>query len=151
MIITMIVAHCTDSTQCLHPLPLKFYLLFWHYSAMLEHTYNSQNYASIIGQDLLPTLKKRGDDNELESNLRLEKVVASKQLRLAMETEDERRARLENDAATKRFRLVWRQKKKSKTGVKMVAITQLRGWPWKQRMKEVQKKWNGLDLDLILI
>ena len=36
MIITMIVAHCTDSTQCLHPLPLKFYLLFWHYSAMLE-------------------------------------------------------------------------------------------------------------------
>ena len=55
----------------------------------------------------MPTLKrwKRGDDNELESNLRLEKVVTSKQLRLAMETEDER-ARLENDAATKRLRLV---------------------------------------------
>ena len=34
------------------------------------------------------TLKrwKRGDDNELESNLRLEKVVTSKQLSLAMET-----------------------------------------------------------------
>ena len=63
----------------------------------------------------MPTLKrwKRGDYNELESNLRLEKVVTSKQLRLAMETEDERKARL--------------------------------------RMKEVQKKWNGLDLDLIWI
>ena len=42
----------------------------------------------------------------LESNLRLEKVVTSKLLRLAMETEDERRARLDNDAATKRLRLV---------------------------------------------
>ena len=40
-----------------------------------------------------------------EIELRLEKVVASKQLRLAMETEEERRARLENDAATKRLRL----------------------------------------------
>ena len=48
----------------------------------------------------LATLKrlKRGDDNELERNLRLEKVVASKQLRLALETEEERTARLENDA-----------------------------------------------------
>ena len=61
----------------------------------------------------MPTLKrwKQGDDNELESNLRLEKVVASKQLRLAMETEDERRARLENDAATKRLRLVMETEK----------------------------------------
>ena len=42
---------------------------------------------------------KRGDDNKLERNLRLEKVVASKQFRLAVETEEERRARLENDAA----------------------------------------------------
>ena len=61
----------------------------------------------------MPTLKKwkRGDDNELESNLRLEKVVSSKQLRLAMETEDERRARLENDAATKQLRLVMETEK----------------------------------------
>ena len=47
----------------------------------------------------LATLKrlKRG---EVEArNLRLEKVVASKQLRLAVETEEERRTRLENDAA----------------------------------------------------
>ena len=42
----------------------------------------------------------------MERNLRLEKVIASKQLRLAMETEEERIARLENDAATKRLRLV---------------------------------------------
>ena len=41
---------------------------------------------------------KRGDENELERKLRLEKVVASKHLRLVVETEDERRARLENDA-----------------------------------------------------
>ena len=42
----------------------------------------------------LATLKrlKRGDKNELARKLRLEKVVASKQLRLAMETEEERRA-----------------------------------------------------------
>ena len=37
--------------------------------------------------------------------MRLEKVVISKQLRLAVETEEERRARLNNDAATKRLRL----------------------------------------------
>ena len=45
----------------------------------------------------LATLKrlKRGANNELERNLGLEKVVASKQLRLAMETEEERRARLQ--------------------------------------------------------
>ena len=55
----------------------------------------------------LDTLKrlKRGDHNELERSLRLEKVVASKQFRLTVETEEERRARLENDAATKRLRL----------------------------------------------
>ena len=49
----------------------------------------------------LATLKrlKRGDDNELKRNLRLENVVAGKELRLAMETEEERRTRLENDAA----------------------------------------------------
>ena len=44
---------------------------------------------------------KRGNENELERKLRLKKVVASKQLRLAIETEEEKRARLENDAATK--------------------------------------------------
>ena len=41
----------------------------------------------------LATLKrlKKGDNNELKRNLRLEKVVANKQLRLAMETEKERK------------------------------------------------------------
>ena len=66
----------------------------------------------------LPTLKrwKRGDDNELESNLRLDKVVTSKQLRLAMEIEDER-ARLENDALqTAQVSHGDRRRKKSKTG-----------------------------------
>ena len=45
-------------------------------------------------------------------------MVASKQLRLALETEEERRARLENDAVTKRLKLVMGdgQRKKSKTG-----------------------------------
>ena len=42
---------------------------------------------------------KRDDDNELKRNLRLEKVVSGKQLRLAVETEEERRTRPENDAA----------------------------------------------------
>ena len=46
---------------------------------------------------------KRGDENELERKLRLEKVVSSKQHMLAVETEEERRARLENDAATKQL------------------------------------------------
>ena len=36
---------------------------------------------------------------KLKRNLRLEKVVASKQLRLGVEREEERRTRLENDAA----------------------------------------------------
>ena len=49
----------------------------------------------------LATLKrlKRCGNNELKSNLRLEKVVAGKQLRLAVETKEERRTRLDNDAA----------------------------------------------------
>ena len=73
-----------------------------------------------------PQKMEAGDDNELESNLRLEKVVTSKQLRLAIETEDER-AKLENDAATKRLRLVMETEEERKARlVKMVAPTQLR-------------------------
>ena len=69
---------------------------------------------------------KRGDDNELERNLRLEKVVASKQLRLAVETEEERRARLENNAATKRLRLAMEMDGERKARLeKMVATAQL--------------------------
>ena len=76
----------------------------------------------------LDTLKrlKWGDDNELERNLRLEKVVASKQLRLSLETEEERRARLENDAATKRLRLDMEMDEERKARLeKMVATVQL--------------------------
>ena len=50
-------------------------------------------------------LASRGDENELDRKVRLQKVVASKQLRLAVEMEEERRARLENDAVTKRLSL----------------------------------------------
>ena len=55
----------------------------------------------------LATLKKlqRGDDNELERNLGLEKVVASKQLGLAVETDEERKARLEKMVATAQLML----------------------------------------------
>ena len=40
-----------------------------------------------------------------QRKLRLEKVVASKQLRLAMETEEERKARLEKMVATSQLML----------------------------------------------
>ena len=76
----------------------------------------------------LATLKrlKRSDDNELERNLRLEKVVDSEQLRLAVETEEERSARLENVAATKRLRLAMETDEERKSRLeKMVATAQL--------------------------
>ena len=58
---------------------------------------------------------------------KLEKVVASKQLRLAVETEEERIARLENDAATKWLRLALEMDGETKARLeKMVATTQLR-------------------------
>ena len=53
-------------------------------------------------------------------------MVTTKQLRLAMETEDEIRARLENDAATKRLRLAMEMDEERKTRLeKMVSTTQL--------------------------
>ena len=53
-------------------------------------------------------------------------MVASKQLRLAVETEEERRARLENDAATKWFKLAMEMDKERKASLeKMVATTEL--------------------------
>ena len=68
---------------------------------------------------------KRGDDNDLERNLKLEKVVDSEQLRLAVETE-ERRARMENDAATKWLRLAMEMDEEIKSRLeKMVATAQL--------------------------
>ena len=67
----------------------------------------------------LATLKrlKRGDENELERYLRLEKVVASKQLRLALETEEQD----------------WR----------MMQLPNGSGWPWRWTKKEKQnwRRW----------
>ena len=57
--------------------------------------------------DTLKRLKRR-DQNELD---RLEKVVASIQLRLTVQTEEERRARPENDTATKWLRLAMETEK----------------------------------------
>ena len=57
-------------------------------------------------------------------NLKLQKVVDSEQLRLIMETEEERRARLEN--ATKQLRLAMEMDEERKSRLeKMVATTQL--------------------------
>ena len=74
------------------------------------------------------TLKrlKRGGDNELERNLKLENVVDREQLRSAVETVEERRARLENVAATKLLSLAMEMDKERKTRLeKMIATAQL--------------------------
>ena len=70
---------------------------------------------------------KRGDENELERNLRLEKVVASKQLKFAMEMDVERKARLE----------------------KMVPTTQLRLALETEEERKAKKGMNEFNLDLI--
>ena len=69
----------------------------------------------------MTTLKrlKRGDDNDLEGNPRLEEVVASKQLRLAME---DRRARLENDAATKWLKLAMEMDEQRKARLERMVV-----------------------------
>ena len=64
---------------------------------------------------------KRGDENELERNLRLEKVVASKQLKFAMETDVERKARLEKMVATIQLRvaLETEEERRAKKGMNL--------------------------------
>ena len=76
-----------------------------------DKTENKKNRKS---QKRLATLKrlKQGDDNELERKLRLEKVVASKQLGLAVETEEQD----------------WR----------MMQLPNGSGWPWRWTKKEKQ-------------
>ena len=54
---------------------------------------------------MVVVLCPNSDDNGLERNLNLEKVVDSEQLRLVVETKEERRARMENVVATKWLRL----------------------------------------------
>ena len=101
----------------------------------------------------LATLKilKQGDDNELERNLRLEKAVASKQFRLAVETEEEIRARLENDAATKRLRLAMEMDEERKTRLTgedgsyrtahLALIKVWSMWVWFLSLKPILKSW----------
>ena len=59
----------------------------------LQEEYKRSSETEDYKKQLLATLKrlKRGDESELESKLRLEKVVPNKQLMLALEKEDERR------------------------------------------------------------
>ena len=63
-----------------------------------------------------------GDDNELERNLKLEKVVDSEQLRLAVVTEEERRARQENVAPTKRLSLAMEMDKERKSRLEKMVL-----------------------------
>ena len=72
-------------------------------------------------------------------------MVASKQLRLIVETEEkERRARLENDAATKRLRLAKETDEERKARLeKMVATTQLR---LALETEEERRAKKGMDL-----
>ena len=89
-----------------------------------------------LRQTELQRLKNRGKECEKdrvrrkwkttrERKLRLEKVVASKQLRLAEETEEERRVRPENNADTKLLRLAMETDEERKAILeKMVATTQ---------------------------
>ena len=92
----------------------------------------------------LATLKrlKRGDENELERKLILEKVVvASKQLRLA---EEERRARLENDAVTTRLSLAMETDEERKARLEKIVATK-----WLRlalETEEERRAKNGLDL-----
>ena len=71
------------------------------YSKKNKKNYNRKKKRSSVTEDNenqhQATLKrlKRVDENELERNLRLEKVVASKQLKFVMETDVERRAKKE--------------------------------------------------------
>ena len=71
----------------------------------------------------LATLKrlKRGDETELERNLRLEKVVTSKQLRLA----------------------VGKRKKKEEQDWRMMQLPNGSGWPWRRTKKKKQdwRRW----------
>ena len=70
-------------------------------------------------------------------------MVASKQLRLAVKTEEERRARLENGAATKRLRLAMETDEERKARLEKMVANERSGWPWRQTKKEKQdwRRW----------
>ena len=100
----------------------------------------------------LATLKikrlKRGVENELERKQRLEKVVASKQVRLAVETGEERGARLENNAElTIRLSLAMETDEERKARLEKISYHTAQVGPGDRE----QKKINGIGLDLIWI
>ena len=69
-------------------------------------------------------------------------MVASKQLRLAVETEEDRRAKLENDVATKRLRLAMETDEERKARLeKMVSTTLFRLALETGRKKSKKKEW----------
>ena len=65
-------------------------------------------------------------------------MVTSKELKLAMETEEERRARLENDVATKRLRLVMESGEDGSYYTAQVGLG--------SRRRKKCKKWNRFDV-----
>ena len=91
----------------------------------------------------MSTLKrlKRGDENELERDLRLEKVVASKQLRLAVLTEEDRGANLENDAATKRLWLAMGTDEERKQDWRRLLQPQAQVGRLTEEDKRAKKEW----------
>ena len=67
-------------------------------------------------------------------------MVASKQVRLAVEIGEDRRAKLENDVATKRLRLAMETDEERKARLEKMVSTTLLRLAWRQRKKEEQKK-----------
>ena len=94
---------------------------------------------------------KQGDENELESNLRLEKVVASKQLRLAVETEEKRLARLENSAATKLLMLAMEMDEERIVRLEKMVVTSLAMETDEERKAKLEKMVATAQLMLALI
>ena len=76
-------------------------------------------------------------------------MVASKQLRLAMEREEDRRAKLENDVATKRLRLAMETDVERKARLEKMVSTTLLRLALETEEERRAKKRNGFDLDLI--
>ena len=82
---------------------------------------------------------KKGDEKELERNLRLEKVVASKQLSLAVEMDE---AKLEMNQLPNGSGWPWRQTKKESKTREVVATNTVHVGPGDRgRKKSKQKEW----------
>ena len=86
---------------------------------------------------------KGGDENESERKIRLEKVVASKHLRLVVQTVEQRRAKLENDAATKWFSLAMETDEERKARLEKMAATKLQAVHREGRKKKSKTGEDG--------